>query len=100
VGRRRESRERTCLGDDGVGVAEGDGAGAVVVASGDPKVTGLLGVVAGEEDADLGGPPQLDHGRLHDAEHEVPPGGAVASEHLPPPAFPSSSKQRPGTPPE
>jgi len=37
-------------------------------------------VVAGDEDADLGGPPQLDHGRLHDAEHEVPPAGAVALE--------------------
>nr|ACN31468.1 unknown [Zea mays] len=72
------------LGDDGVGVAEGDGAGAVVVAAGDPEVAGLLGVVAGEEDADLGGAPQLDHGRLHDAEHEVPPAGAVAPEHLPP----------------
>jgi hypothetical protein len=37
-------------------------------------------VVAGDEDADLGGPPQLDHRRLHDAEHEVPPVGAVALE--------------------
>ena len=73
-----------CLGDDGVRVAEGDGAGAVVVAAGDPEVAGLLGVVAGEEDADLGGPPQLDHGRLHHGEHEVPPAGAVAPEHLPP----------------
>jgi hypothetical protein len=80
VGRRRESRERTCLGDDDVGVTEGDGAGAVVVDAGDPEVAGLLGVVAGDEDADLGGPPQLDHGRLHDAEHEVPLAGAVALE--------------------
>eukprot|EP00267_Zea_mays_P046332 XP_020398701.1 uncharacterized protein LOC109941868 [Zea mays] len=80
VGRRRESRERTCLGDDDVGVTEGDGAGAVVLAAGDPEVAGLLGVVAGDEDADLGGPPQMDHGRLHDAEHEVPPAGAVALE--------------------
>jgi hypothetical protein len=80
VGRRRESRERTCLGDDCVGVTEGDGTGAVVVAAGDPEVAGLLGVVAGDEDADIGGPPQLDHGRLHDAEHEVPPAGAVALE--------------------
>ncbi|AQK49215.1 hypothetical protein ZEAMMB73_Zm00001d048939 [Zea mays] len=80
VGRRRESRERTCLGDDDVGVTEGDGAGAVVVDAGDPEVAGLLGVVAGDEDADLGGPPQLDHVRLHDAEHEVPPAGAVAME--------------------
>jgi hypothetical protein len=40
VGRRRESLERTCLGDDGVGVTEGDGTCAVVVASGDPEVAG------------------------------------------------------------
>jgi hypothetical protein len=40
VGRRRESLERTCLGDDGVGVTEGDGTGAVVVAAGDPEVAG------------------------------------------------------------
>jgi hypothetical protein len=51
-----------------------------VVDAGDLEVAGLLGVVAGDEDADLGGPPQLDHGRLHDAEHEVPPAGAVALE--------------------
>ena len=51
-----------------------------MVDAGDPEVAGLLGVVAGDEDADLGGPPQLDHGRLHDAEHEVPPAGAVALE--------------------
>ncbi|KAL5659680.1 hypothetical protein ACJX0J_032843, partial [Zea mays] len=57
VGRRRESLERTCLGDDSVGVTEGDGTGAVAA--------GLLGVVVGDEDADLGGTPQLDHGRLH-----------------------------------
>jgi hypothetical protein len=76
VGRRRESRERTCLGDDGVGVTEGDGVGAVVVATGDPEVAGLLGVVAGDEDADFGGPPQLDHGRLHDAEVCCPTGGS------------------------
>jgi hypothetical protein len=56
VGRRRESLERTCLGDDDVGVTEGDGAGAVLVDAGDPEVAGLLGVVAGDEDADLGGP--------------------------------------------
>jgi hypothetical protein len=40
VGRRRESLERTCLGDDSVGVTEGDGTGAVVVAAGDPEVAG------------------------------------------------------------
>jgi hypothetical protein len=106
IGEEESAADTTCLGDDGVGVAERDGAGAVVVAAGDPEVAGLLGVVAGEEDADLGRPPQLHHGRLHHGEQQVPAPGAVAPEHLPPRAqhqrlrvphpHPSSSRQDSG----
>uniref|UniRef100_J3LU47 DUF834 domain-containing protein n=1 Tax=Oryza brachyantha TaxID=4533 RepID=J3LU47_ORYBR len=55
--RARHAEPPVDLCDDGVGVAEGDGAGAVVVAAGDAEVACLLGVVAGEEDAHLGRTP-------------------------------------------
>jgi hypothetical protein len=70
-------------GDDGVGVAEGDGAGAFVVAPGDPEVADLLCVVAGEEHAHLGRLVQRDRRRLRHGEHQVAPARAVAAEHVP-----------------
>jgi hypothetical protein len=70
------------LSKGGVRIARGDGAGAVVVAAPDGEVRRLLAGVAGQEDVDLG--PDLERGRLHDGEEQVPPAGAAPPDRTPP----------------